>query len=189
MNQVTDCDLELPLELRERLKAPIGVLVEGQHPESSIKVKRMLEGKEGSMKVVAVGDVVTKTLLEVGVEPDIVVVDGKTLRNVRLKINLDGWDKLTLKNPPGLIKKDAWKVFRDAYSKAGKVCVEVEGEEDLLTIPVVILAPEGTIIIYGQPGQGLVVLEADEDTKRIVMNIVKEMREVSCDGSGNRFPK
>ncbi|MBS7247707.1 MAG: GTP-dependent dephospho-CoA kinase family protein [Candidatus Jordarchaeales archaeon] len=184
-----DYDLELPLKLRERLKAPFGVLVEGRHPESSLRVKRMLEERGGSVRVVAVGDVVAKTLLEVGVEPDIIVVDGKTLRTIGLKLNLDGWEKLNLRNPPGTIKKEAWRVFEDAYSRAGRVCVEVDGEEDLLTIPAALLAPEETIIIYGQPGQGLVVLEADEDAKKRVMSIIKEMREASRDGSETCFSK
>lgn len=174
-----ECDLELPPKLRECLKAPFGVLVEGQHPESSLKVKRMVEERREGARIVAVGDVVAKTLLEVGVEPDVVVVDGKTLRTVGLKLDLNGWDKLTLKNPPGMIKKEAWRVFRDVYSRAGRVCVEVDGEEDLLAIPAVLLAPEGTIIIYGQPGQGLVVLEADANSKKRVMAILKEMQEAT----------
>ncbi len=173
------------MELRERLKEPLGLLVEGRHPESSLRVKRMLDGKR---RIVAIGDVVTKTLLEVGVEPDIVVVDGKTLRNVSLKVNLEGWMKISFRNPPGMIKKDAWKAFREAYL-VGKVCLEVDGEEDLLAIPAVLLAPEGTIIIYGQPGQGLVVVEVDDNIKRIVLNIVEKMREASRDGSENCLSK
>ncbi|MEM1657696.1 MAG: DUF359 domain-containing protein [Candidatus Jordarchaeales archaeon] len=182
-------DLELPLELRERLKEPFGVLIEGRHPESSRKAKLMLEECREHTKIVTIGDVVTKTLLEVGVEPDVVVVDGKTLRNVFLELNLDKWEKLQLKNPPGTIRKEAWKVFEDAYSRTGKVCVEVEGEEDLLALPAVLLAPNETIIIYGQPEKGLVVVKVDEDVKKRAMDIIKGMREAISDGSENPCTK
>jgi len=38
-------------------------------------------------------------------------------------------------------------------------------EEDLLAIPVIALAPVSAIIFYGQPGEGIVVVKSDADSK------------------------
>ena len=41
----------------------------------------------------------------------------------------------------------------------------VSGEEDLLLVPALARAPAGAILMYGQPGEGLVVVRADERSK------------------------
>jgi len=179
---IPDCDLKLPLHLRDSLKEPFGVLVEGEHPETSLKIKGLIATRKPA-KVVVVGDVATDTLLDVGVEFDVSIVDGKTLRTVSLNRSLTDGVRLNLKNPPGTISKDAWRVIREAYSKTGRVYVVVDGEEDLLAIPAIILAPEGAIIIYGQPKQGLVVLDVNDEARRRAISIVREMMEEACDGS------
>jgi len=49
----------------------------------------------------------------------------------------------------------------------------VNGEEDLAVIPCVLMAPNDSIILYGQPGEGIVVVEADklkETAKRMLDN-------------------
>jgi len=38
----------------------------------------------------------------------------------------------------------------------------VDGEEDLAVIPCVLMAPEGSLILYGQPGEGVVLVETDK---------------------------
>jgi uncharacterized protein (UPF0218 family) len=53
------------------------------------------------------------------------------------------------------------RALHDAVSKEPPVLIIVEGEEDLAVIPLVICSPEGAVILYGQPGEGVVVCEVD----------------------------
>jgi hypothetical protein len=41
----------------------------------------------------------------------------------------------------------------------------VEGEEDLAVIPLILAAPEGAMVLYGQPGEGVVVCEVTDAAK------------------------
>jgi len=52
----------------------------------------------------------------------------------------------------------------------------VEGEEDLLTLIAVLYAPEKSIIVYGQPRCGIVLVEANFDKKEQVKKLLKEMK-------------
>ena len=41
----------------------------------------------------------------------------------------------------------------------------VNGEEDLLVIPACIHAPANAVVLYGQPGRGLVVVPVSDEIK------------------------
>jgi len=43
--------------------------------------------------------------------------------------------------------------------------IYVDGEEDLAVIPLVIASNEGSIILYGQPGEGVVFCKVDREAK------------------------
>ena len=53
--------------------------------------------------------------------------------------------------------------------------VLVEGEEDLLTLVAVLEAPEGSLVVYGQPHDGVVAVKADKKTKERVQQVVEAM--------------
>ena len=55
----------------------------------------------------------------------------------------------------------------------------VDGEEDLLTIVAVLLAPYGSMVMYGQPKQGVVVLEVKEEVKKRFREIIGRMKKVN----------
>jgi hypothetical protein len=44
--------------------------------------------------------------------------------------------------------------------------VIVKGEEDLAVLPLVEIMPDETIILYGQPGEGLVLCEVSEQLRQ-----------------------
>jgi uncharacterized protein (UPF0218 family) len=44
--------------------------------------------------------------------------------------------------------------------------VIVDGEEDLAVIPLVIAAPNGAIVLYGQPHQGVILRRVDFEAKK-----------------------
>ena len=53
--------------------------------------------------------------------------------------------------------------MREAFEKESLIFVN--GEEDLLTYPAVLIAENNSAIIYGQPDQGKVIVKVDEDKK------------------------
>ena len=50
--------------------------------------------------------------------------------------------------------------------------LEISGEEDLLVLPYILLAQYGSVILYGQPLRGMVVVDVTtairEKTKRLI---------------------
>ena len=71
--------LRLPEQLRQQLSKPIGILFKKGGQESPQKlVKNYLQSHKGL--VIAVGDVVSETLITVDVIPHLIIIDKKTLR-------------------------------------------------------------------------------------------------------------
>ena len=52
----------------------------------------------------------------------------------------------------------------------------VDGEEDLLVLPVCLFAPENSVVMYGQPNEGLVVAEITDEVRDKVQKIVNQMK-------------
>ena len=70
-------------ELRISLKKPVGMLVRGKPQETSVEVRRILEASQ-PLKTVAVGDVVSETLLEMGLEADLYITDARSLSLIHI---------------------------------------------------------------------------------------------------------
>jgi len=115
--------------------------------------------------VVTVGDRVTETLGARGRIPDIQVVDSVENRKARLPPDIPYARVLSVGNPAGTITEDAINGIREAFRGRKPVRVVVTGEEDLLAIPVIALAPISALVFYGQPGEGIVVVRADAEAK------------------------
>ena len=56
------------------------------------------------------------------------------------------------------------------------VKVQVEGEEDLFTPLAVALAPDKSLVVYGQPNQGLVAVTVNRETRRKVQLVLDAMQ-------------
>ena len=52
--------------------------------------------------------------------------------------------------------------------------IKVKGEEDLLALPAILLAPLHSIMLYGQMDMGIVMVEVTEEKKKEVMEILKK---------------
>jgi len=148
--------LILPPEERDKLKAPFGVL----YPELSDILPQM-DGKI----IYAVGDVVTHNLIASGISPEIAVIDGYTMREAYKRTPILLVPRITVRNPPGTITDELVEALRSAVASP-PVLIYVEGEEDLAVIPLVIEATSGVFILYGQPGEGVVVIEVDEKARK-----------------------
>jgi uncharacterized protein (UPF0218 family) len=172
-SQVDYCFI-LPQELRNQLAKPYGILF-----ANNAELLHFLKSRKNS-RIITVGDVVTKTVLDLNLTPFLSLVDGKTRR----KFNIEKRTVMErVKNEAGLIRLSAISKIKELLeidSDASKV-VYVEGEEDLLVIPIVIYGKDGDIILYGQPYAGAVVLIIDDLIRRRVMEIFTKFSIVKCE--------
>ncbi len=168
MTEIPDADLRLEEKDRGALKQTLGPVVEGELPERYIDKR----------PIISVGDVVTDTLIEQGIRPDLGIVDGKTQRDDYDFRDWDEEEKMVIENPPSLIKKEAWKIIGEAIERDKKELVFVEGEEDMLSLVAIALCPIGGIVIYGIPGEGMVINVVSKDLKEKAWEIINKMIEV-----------
>jgi len=112
-----------------------------------------------------VGDVVTANLLLAGRPPDVAVVDGHTMRQPYPGVTIPEYHQIQVKNPAGGLTEELIEASTVAARQPGTI-IQVEGEEDLAVVPLAMHAPLGTIIIYGQPGEGVVMLAITPEMKK-----------------------
>ena len=149
--------------LKRALKRPMGTLY---RPAQKAKLKAALSGHT----VYAVGDATVQTLFHIGLHPHVRVYDLKTRREPLPPKQAAFFDTLfgerrTAVNPAGHISPSLEKAVGAAVKSAAPLNLFVIGEEDLAVIPLLLQAPLGVKIAYGQPGSGIVVLDVDEKTK------------------------
>ena len=165
-------------ELRRELSRPWGLVI----TNDEIEAGRLEEALKNMMAdtVVTVGDVTTHTFLERGLVPRLAIVDMKTLRGV-YQVDLRKHMKVVSEvvNPPGHIVSTIVDEISKAFEEGGLVVVR--GEEDLLVIPSILALPEGTVIAYGQPGIGVVLIKVDKDKKEKAKELLTSMKEVEFD--------
>jgi uncharacterized protein (UPF0218 family) len=130
---------------------------------------------EKARLVITVGDRVTDTLAELGRVPDIQVVDRREKRVPREAPKARFRTEYKVNNPAGTITDEAVEGLRRALAGSLPARVSVEGEEDLLAIPAMVLAREGAALFYGQPNEGVVFIMVDESTKRRARALMSEL--------------
>lgn len=124
--------------------------------------------------MVAVGDVVSRETLRAGIPVDVRIVDMMTLRKSVESTGYPSKNIFKARNPAGVITMGAWSVIKEAFRTRDAV-VWVEGEEDLLTLPCVLESPDDSIVLYGQPREGLVVVRSSREKKSEVRMLLDRM--------------
>jgi uncharacterized protein (UPF0218 family) len=158
--------LVLKKELRSEFKKPIGELY-----KSLDDAEDLLLSTISKKFIISVGDVTTRNMQEMNLIPHMGIIDNQIERKPAQ--NDIVYDNVTLKteNPSGYITDDLWNTVLKGYKlvKSGfRVLILVDGEEDLAVIPSVILAPPGSLVLYGQPGEGVVICEVDRIKKKVI---------------------
>jgi uncharacterized protein (UPF0218 family) len=168
-------------ELRRELKEPLGELVRGEIPEPYLRVKGELEK---ARYVITVGDVVTENVLKVGIKPSLAIYDHRTKRHEYHPDIETGAVVMTVQNPAGTITKALLNAIKKGFGLAERgrrVYIKVYGEEDLAAIPAVLYAPVGSIVLYGQPDEGVVLIRVTPECKLKCGKLMSKM-EVVRDG-------
>jgi uncharacterized protein (UPF0218 family) len=142
------------------------------------RLKDVIEKEKPSLTI-SVGDVVSRNMIEYGVPLNVLIVDNKVMREPIQPITVDADQTLHAENPPGAITDEAWAAIRSAVEQKGQTRVMVDGEEDLLTLAVVLAAPQDAIVVYGQPHRGIVVVKVTEETKERMQRFVDAMEKSS----------
>ena len=161
--------------MRGDLKTPLGELIRGDVSDNVVILREMLEEKKPPC-FATVGDYVTFYVMESGLNPDLAVVDHRVMRQ-----DVDPFKfiraKVAVINPAGTIKAEAQRVLWDAITLKKRLGVVVEGEEDLLVLPLMAMMPIGSVIVYGQPREGMVVVTLTEERRRWAKDFMAEMEE------------
>ncbi|WP_406670154.1 GTP-dependent dephospho-CoA kinase family protein [Methanolobus sp. ZRKC4] len=172
--------LTLPDTLRPRFRESFGSLYRGKGDDTI----RKLSGDLGSpTKLISVGDVTTFHLLNSDIIPDILIVDDRTKRGpasdrVVVGTKHKGFTEIFVDNPAGVITEDLIDAVGSAIRSDERVRIFVRGEEDLAALPAILMAPEGSAVLYGQPDEGVVLvkitLPKKEQMKNLLTEILKE---------------
>lgn len=146
----------LPDALRRDLAAPFGPVYSSEELAKALKPDDFL---------LAVGDVVSLTLKQLGRTPRLFVCDYLTQRgevDPTFELELGSWGEVSfnVRNPAGTITRQAWDAVKAGlWHTPSPVRILVDGEEDLLAIPCFLEAPVGARVLYGLPGKGVVMVE------------------------------
>ncbi len=164
---------KLDFSQRSDLKSPKGDLYHKKDgsPEERI-VSRIVE--ETPKCVIAVGDVTAATLIEQGYAPDVSIVDGITKRG-KFEGTFTGEREYTFYNPAAVLYPEAWSTINTAIHDKKKSLVFVDGEEDLMGFPGVLLAPKGSVMLYGQPDAGIVWVPVHKENKSLARSLLDKM--------------
>lgn len=159
--------LVMPESMREALGKPLGKVLKGWIPQ------------EKKQMIITVGDIATKTFLDAGIIPALAVIDGKVGRKP-YPIVVSQLRKTTpceAKSGPGFISREAIEAIQKIFVHSPALPLShhallIDGEEDLLVLPVIIHAPVGSVVYYGQPNEGLVEVVVTKAKKQQALAVL-----------------
>ena len=157
----------------QRLKEPFGRLLPGEPsktmPELKSIIRRIHPGK-----IVAVGDVVSRETVVAGIRVDLRIIDHVSMRKPTESFTLKAMITYHVRNPAGVITLESWEAIKRAM-KDDDAVIFVDGEEDLLALPSIVESPNNSIVLYGQPSQGLVVVDTNSTVRNEANLILQRM--------------
>jgi len=166
--------VELQQSLRPELKEPMGPIY--------TDAEALLA--DAGTPIVAVGDIVTYHLTTADHTPAVALVDGRTKRaavedHIEDAIDGDRFDnEIEVANPPATLSAALLSGLHEGLSNAaaGETTVVVlDGEEDLAALPAIATAPEGGSVVYGQPDEGMVLVDAGGEARATVTDLLERM--------------
>lgn len=160
--------MKLPETLREQLKTPLGILLRDTTKEN------ILRHIAPDSFVITVGDATTEKMISFNLTPSLSIVDGLEKREKRIPPSGNA-TKLFCDNPAGQITAQSISTIKNALESKPPVQIIVNGEEDLLVIPVCIYAPQNAVVLYGQPNEGLVIVRITQEIRNKTQKLLNLM--------------
>ncbi len=153
------------------MKIPLGVLLHENQADKSHIEKYLSENSY----IVSVGDRTTEKMIDFDLIPSLQIIDGQEKREKREPPKLEHAIELTVDNPAAEITPESISMIKKAFTLPSPVRIFVNGEEDLLVLPVCIHAPENAVVLYGQPNQGLVIVRITPEIRNKVQGLLDLM--------------
>jgi len=163
--------LRMPDKLRKELASEsYGILLQGRPAENALNAIKVIRTKKPP-KVIVVGDFTLKALLDAGFKPDLGIYDRLTKR---APFDFPDLKADVVRNPAGEITDEAVFLIKRVLSsrRRKKSMLAVDGEEDLLSLSAIVLAPEGSLVVYGLPDRGMMLVTADAETKEKISSLI-----------------
>ena len=83
--------------------------------------------------------------------------------------------ELNVDNPAAEITLQSIDLIKKAFDMKPPIRISVNGEEDLLVLPVCIHAPENSVVLYGQPNEGLVIAKITPQIRNKTQTLLDSM--------------
>ncbi|MCL2172782.1 MAG: GTP-dependent dephospho-CoA kinase family protein [Candidatus Bathyarchaeota archaeon] len=163
-------------ELRDKFKEPFGLLIKGSLDQTMTKMREMQAQKPP--KIIAVGDIVTKNLHDHKIPLDLSIIDNQNMRK-KVQVTTYALNTIKVKNPKGTITKEAIETIKETLKEKNPIHIVVDGEEDLLVLIAVLYAPENSVVVYGQPHEGIVLVKVSPEKKTEASKFLKAMEKGS----------
>ncbi|HSF50747.1 MAG TPA: GTP-dependent dephospho-CoA kinase family protein [Nitrososphaeraceae archaeon] len=166
------------------LKKPFGDLIRKENitKENIIRIVDSYMDDNNQTSIVTVGDATTERILSYGIYPKIAIIDGverrirrPELKNSEIVKAYSNKNKIKFyrcTNRQGTISKEAYDIIEKIVEKNEDAMVFVDGEEDLLALPVFALARNQSLVLYGQPLEGIVVVKIDNKLKKKAQDLL-----------------
>ncbi len=156
---------------------PLGIAISKEAPESIIRVR----SEYGDPFLITVGDVVTINTIKYWRVPNLAFTDLRTRRVVGIgNAEALGFDKvINIVNRPATLSIEVVEAVRRAMAEAVdglRVLIRVDGEEDLLAIPAVLLAPRGSLVLYGLYTGYLIAIPVIDEYRLAMLKLFSTMR-------------
>lgn len=164
-------------EFRVKFKEPFGLLVKGSFDQTMAKMREVKA--QNPPKIITVGDVVTNNLQSYNIPFDLAIIDNQCMRKKIQTAVAYTSRAVNVKNPQGTITGEAIEAIKNALECEERVHIVVDGEEDLLAIIAVLYAPENSVVVYGQPYEGIVLVKISPEKKTEASEFLKAMEKGS----------
>lgn len=165
----------LPESEKEAFRQPIGHVTTDIHS--------VIDTLSENTMLIAVGDIVAQQAQKAGRLADITIIDGRTRRHdlePEYAVSFANVKKRETQNPAGSITQEAAKsilaAITDYETTHAQQLIAVSGEEDLLAIPSILLAPLSSVVIYGQFDKGIVVVKISEQKKQRLHDLFRKFQ-------------
>jgi uncharacterized protein (UPF0218 family) len=126
--------------------------------------------------IITVGDRTTEKMIDFDLIPSLQIIDGLEKRIKRDILKLGSAFELKIDNPAAEITLQSIEIIKKAFTMNSPIRLTVNGEEDLLVLPVCIHAPENSVILYGQPNKGLVLVQITTEIRNKAQALLDLMK-------------
>jgi pantetheine-phosphate adenylyltransferase len=174
--------LKIPQNLRQDLRKPFGKIFKKESGDLQKVMKLVIDfiKRENLSPVICVGDVVTQELLQNNLQAHLYIVDLRVQRKKQFEDiselgNISDLEKHSVNNSAGSISKQLAELVESSLKHNSPSLIRVKGEEDLAVIPCVLLAPLGSVIIYGHFQYGVIAIEVNELTKQEFLRLFEKI--------------